>query len=50
MLEEITDGWSGAFDDFVARFAGRFGRVEPRRRMVSYLRGLLSETERKNGW
>ncbi len=24
--------------------------MESRRRMVSYLRGLLSETERKNGW
>ncbi|WP_373301029.1 IS701 family transposase [Streptomyces violascens] len=46
----MTDGWAGAFDDFVARFAGRFGRVESRRRMVSYLRGLLSENERKNGW
>ncbi|MFW5421071.1 IS701 family transposase [Nocardiopsis sp. CNT-189] len=44
------EGRSDAFLDFTARFAGRFGRVEPRRRMVSYLRGLLSETERKNGW
>jgi SRSO17 transposase len=50
VLEEIADGWSDTFDDFVARFAGRFGRVEPRRRMVSYLRGLLSGTERKIGW
>ncbi|MFB7130062.1 IS701 family transposase [Kitasatospora sp. NPDC056273] len=49
-MEEITDGWSGEFADFTARFAGRFGRVEPRRRMVSYLRGLLGEAERKNGW
>ncbi|MFC9431026.1 IS701 family transposase [Streptomyces sp. NPDC056987] len=50
MRNEITDAWSGMFDGFVARFAGRFGRVESRRRMVSYLRGLLNETERKNGW
>ncbi|WP_443078952.1 IS701 family transposase [Streptomyces sp. NBC_01497] len=50
MQEDIADGWSGAFGDFVARFAGRFGPVEPRRRMVSYLRGPLSEAERKNGW
>lgn len=50
MRAEMTDGWSGVFGDFVARFAGRFGRVESRRRAVSYLRGLLSETERKNGW
>lgn len=50
MVTDITDGWSDAFDDFVGLFAGRFGRVEPRRRMVSYLRGLLGERERKNGW
>jgi hypothetical protein len=47
---EIVDGWSGAFGYFVARFVGRFGRVEPRWRMVSYLRGLLGEAERENGW
>ncbi|WP_437115002.1 IS701 family transposase [Streptomyces flaveolus] len=46
----VCDGWSGLFDEFVGRFAGRFGRVEPRRRMRSYLLGLLSEVERKNGW
>ncbi|MEU9663808.1 transposase, partial [Streptomyces chartreusis] len=45
-----ADGWSGLFDEFVGRFAGRFGRVEPRCRMRSYLRGLLSEVERRNGW
>ncbi|MFE9853633.1 IS701 family transposase [Streptomyces sp. NPDC005576] len=50
MRTEIADEWSDVFGDFVARFAGRFGRVESRRRVVSYLRGLLSETERKNGW
>lgn len=30
--------------------AGRFGRVEPRRRVGAYLRGLLAGLERKNGW
>ena len=34
----------------MGRFAGRFPRVEPRRQMVAYLRGLLGEVERKNGW
>jgi hypothetical protein len=34
---ETIDGWSDAFGEFVGRFAGRFGRVEPRRRMASYL-------------
>lgn len=29
---------------------GRFGRVEPRRRVGAYLHGLLAGLERKNGW
>jgi SRSO17 transposase len=41
---------SAGFEAFVSRFAGRCPRLESRRRMASYLRGLLSETERKNGW
>ena len=27
-----------------------FVRAEPRQRALAYLRGLLSQTERKNGW
>lgn len=45
----VTD-WSARFSAFAGRFATRFSRVEPRRQMVSYLRGLLAEAERKNGW
>jgi len=45
----VTD-WSARFTAFAGRFAERFSRVEPRRKMVSYLRGLLAEVERKNGW
>src|SRR5215471_7741336 len=33
-----------------ARIAPRFARPEPRRRALSYLQGILSETTRKNGW
>ena len=29
---------------------GGFRRPEPRRRVLEYLRGLLSPVERKNGW
>ncbi|TDD96814.1 IS701 family transposase [Actinomadura rubrisoli] len=50
MMMDVALGWSAGFEAFVGRFAGRFPRVEARRRMVSYVRGLLSETERKNGW
>ncbi|WP_207944384.1 IS701 family transposase [Actinomadura rubrisoli] len=49
-MMDVALGWSAGFEAFVGRFAGRFPRVEARRRMVSYVRGLLSETERKNGW
>ncbi len=33
-----------------ARLAPRFARPEPYRRALAYLQGILSETERKNGW
>jgi SRSO17 transposase len=43
-----------AWADELAAVAGRVGRhfvrSEPRRRAAGYLRGLLSGTERKNGW
>ena len=37
-------------DAVVELIAGRFRRVEPRRRVGAYLRGLLAGLERKNGW
>ncbi len=43
-------GWAAALDEVAARIASRFGRAEPRRRALSYLRGLLAPIERKNGW
>ncbi len=33
-----------------ARIAPRFARSEPRRRVLAYLQGILSDTSRKNGW
>ncbi len=33
-----------------ARIAPRFARSEPRRRVLSYLQGILSDPSRKNGW
>lgn len=44
------DTWSRAFTDFTASLARRFPHIEPRCQATSYLRGLLSELERKNGW
>jgi SRSO17 transposase len=50
VLAETVAEWSAGFDAFCGRFAARFPRVESRRQMRSYVRGLLGEVERKNGW
>jgi SRSO17 transposase len=42
--------WAAELERLGARIAPRFGRVEPRRRALAYLRGLLAPVERKNGW
>jgi SRSO17 transposase len=38
------------FDELMGRIAGRFGRVEPRRRARAFVLGLLSDLPRKNCW
>ena len=45
-----AQGWARGLDEMAGRLAPRFGRVEPRRRALAYLRGLLAPVERKNGW
>jgi hypothetical protein len=49
---EVTEAdlraWRVGFEELFARIAGRFGRVEPRRRARAYLLGLLGDIERKN--
>src|ERR671912_2408501 len=45
-----AEGWARDLDALAARIAPRFVRAEPRRRALSYLRGLLAPLERKNGW
>ncbi len=50
MAVEDLSGWSAGLDDLMARIAGRFVRVEPRRRVRAYLLGLLSPLAGKNGW
>jgi SRSO17 transposase len=42
--------WAHCLEELHARIAPRFARPEPRRRVLAYLRGVLSATERKNGW
>lgn len=48
-LSEL-EKWKGEFFAFHARFASLFARSEPRTQCAEYLRGLLSEVDRKNGW
>src|SRR5262245_46248549 len=42
--------WASELDAVAAKLAPRFERAEPRQRVLAYLTGLLSNTERKNGW
>lgn len=42
--------WATELDTVGERLGRHFPRAEPRRRAVEYLRGLLSDVERKNGW
>jgi SRSO17 transposase len=37
-------------EELLGRVAGRFGRVEPRRRVRAFLLGLLADLPRKNCW
>jgi SRSO17 transposase len=48
-IDEAVD-WARGLDEVVERIAPRFRRIEPRRRVRSYLEGLLALVERKNGW
>jgi SRSO17 transposase len=48
-LDEVA-AWARGLGAMHARIAHRFGRPEPRRRALHYLKGLLSPVERKNGW
>ncbi|HET9593529.1 MAG TPA: IS701 family transposase, partial [Solirubrobacterales bacterium] len=45
-----AEGWARGLDELAQRLAPRFARVEPRRRLLAYLRGLLAPLGRKNGW
>src|ERR671916_2698867 len=48
-MDEAAD-WARGLDELAERIAPRFGRAEPRRRALAYLRGLLAPLGRKNGW
>src|SRR3954447_25070747 len=49
LVAEVQEGAAG-LEEVHARIAGVFARSEPRARVLAYLRGLLGQLERKNGW
>jgi SRSO17 transposase len=48
-VDEVR-GWADEVTAVGDRIGRHFARSEPRQRAVAYVRGLLSETQRKNGW
>ena len=48
-LAEIG-AWARGIEVVHGRISGRFRRQEPRRRVLDYLKGLISPIERTNGW
>ena len=49
VLKAEVARWAEGIEGVHECIAGRFRRPEPRRRVLDYLRGLLSPVERKNG-
>lgn len=45
-----VDVWSTELEELFLRIGHRFGRVDLRRRMRAYVRGLLGPVGRKNSW
>ena len=43
-------GWRAGIDELLDRIAGRFGRIECRRRVRGFLLALLADLPRKNCW
>jgi SRSO17 transposase len=46
----VVEGWATEFQRLCERVGPRFARPEVRRRAAGFLRGLLGEVDRKNGW
>jgi SRSO17 transposase len=49
VLAEV-EGWAAQFERLMGRISPRFARPEVRRRAAGFLRGLLGNVARKNGW
>jgi SRSO17 transposase len=49
VLAEV-EGWAAQFERLCERISPRFVRPEVRRRAAAFVRGLLGDVARKNGW
>lgn len=49
-LQVEVELWAAQLKEVHTRIAHRFARTEPRQRVLAYLKGLLSNCTRKNGW
>ena len=49
-LQAEVQLWAAQLEEVHTRIAHRFARAEPRQRVLAYLKGLLSNCQRKNGW
>src|SRR4051794_19862048 len=49
LMAEVQD-WAAGLEEVHARIAGGFAPAEPRARVLAYLRGVLGQLGRKNGW
>ena len=47
---ETVEGWARDLEQLGERIGTRFARAEPRTRVMAYLKGLMSDIPRKNGW
>ena len=47
---EPLQGWAAGFNILHQQIAPRFKRAEPHKRVLAFLKGLISSVERKNGW
>src|ERR1044071_730742 len=48
--QELVEEWAGEIDTVKGLIRECFKRVEVRERAIGYIKGLLSNVERKNGW
>ncbi len=49
-MVDVARQWAQALETLHQRIGRHFRRIEPRRRALRYLHGLLSPCARKNGW